>query len=99
MRYVADDFKSRATNPVERHLSGLLDRAVALDPRSANGLTDEAGRSLVIACEALKKQMSEDFKAEILDQDRMEMLIGGGPGAHAVGTAILQPIIMTFPDR
>ncbi len=99
MRFFADEFKSRATNPGLLHLSGLLDRAVALDPRSANGLTDEASRSLPIACEALKKQMSEDFKAGILDQDRMEMLIGGGPGAYAVGTAILQPIIMTYPDK
>jgi hypothetical protein len=66
---------------------------------TANGLTDEAGKSLAIACEALKKQMIEDFKAGILDQDRMEMLIGGGPGAHAVGNAIFQPIIMSFPDR
>ena len=96
MTYIADDFKSKATNPVERHLSSLLDKAVALDPRSTNGLTEEASRSLVIACEALKKQMSADYKAGVLDQDRMEMLIGGGPGAHAVGTAIFQPVIMKF---
>ncbi len=99
MRYIADEYKSKATKPEERLICDLLDRVVALDPRSANGLTEEASRSLVIACEALKKQMSEDFKAGILDQDRMEMLIGGGPGAYIVGTAILQPIIMTFPER
>jgi hypothetical protein len=99
MRYVADDFRGRASTPVERTLSELLDKAVALDPASANGLTDEAGKSLAIACEALKKQMIEDFKAGILNQDRTEMLIGGGPGAYAVGNAIFQPIIMSFPDR
>jgi hypothetical protein len=98
MRHVADSFKSKATNPVERHLSSLLDREVALDPKSATGLTDQASKSLVIACAALKRQMSEDFKMGILDQDRMEMLIGGGPGAHAVGTAIFQQIMMTLPD-
>ncbi len=99
MRYLADDFRRRATTPVERTISELLDKAVALDHAAANGLTDEASKSLAIACEALKKQMIEDFKAGILDQDRMEMLIGGGPGAYAVGNAIFQPIMMHFPEK
>ena len=65
-----------------------FEKAAELDPASPNGLTGEATRSLNIACNALAKQMSEDFKAGTLDQDRMEMLIGGGIGAHAVGTAL-----------
>lgn len=91
MRYIAEDFKRKATSPEAQYLSSLLDRAVALDPGSVNGLTDEVSKSFAIACDALKRQISEDFRAGILNQDRMEMLIGGGPGAHAVATAIFQP--------
>lgn len=98
MKCVAEEFKSGSNTPIERTLATIIDKAVELDPSSANGLSDEASRNLVIACEALTKQMSEDFKAGILDQDRMEMLIGGGPGAYVVGRAILQPITMRFPD-
>jgi hypothetical protein len=96
---VAEDIKPKAANPIERDTAVFLDKATALDPASGNGLTDEASGSLRIACEALKKQMIQDFEAGTLDRDRMEMLIGGGPGAHAVGTAILKPFIMSFPDR
>ena len=99
MRYIAEEFKKEATNPAAQYLSSLLDKAVALDPGCTNGLSEEATRSLAIACEALKKQISKDFKAGTLDQDRMEMLIGGGPGAHAVANAIFEPIIMTFPEK
>jgi len=99
MLYVADNFRKWATTPIERTLSEHLDKAVALDPISPSGLTSEAAKSLTIACEALKKQMLEDFKAGVLGQDRMEMLIGGGAGAYAVGNAIFQPIKMRFPER
>lgn len=68
---------------------GFLEKSVELDPASANGLTIEATRSLAVACDALAKQMGKDFNAGTLDQDRMEMLIGGGIGMHAVGTALL----------
>jgi hypothetical protein len=66
MRYVADNFRKWATTPIERILSEHLDKAVALDPISPSGLTSEAAKSLTIACEALKKQMLEDFKAGVL---------------------------------
>ncbi len=99
MTYVIDDYKRRASTHDEQILAGLLDKVVVLDHTSANGLTDETRKYLVLACEALKKQMIEDFKARVLDQDRMEMLIGGGVGAYVVGNAIFQTIIMRLPDR
>ena len=90
MRGVADDLKGRASNPSEQMAAALLEKASELDPATANGLTADATRALTIACSALAQTMQEDFEAGLLDQDRMEMLIGGGAGMHAVGTAVLQ---------
>ena len=95
----ADDCKRRATNPFERAMADFLEKAAELDPKSTNGLTAEATRCLALACEALARQMSEDFNAGILDQDRMEMLIGGEIGMNAVGTALLHDFATRFPDR
>jgi hypothetical protein len=99
MRYAAEDLDTRARNPAERAMADFFELATALDPASANGLTEEASRSLVLASEALKKQLLEDFDAGILDQHRLQMLMGGGPGAHTVATAIIQRLLMSFPDR
>jgi hypothetical protein len=99
MCHVANDLKERASNPVENAMATFMEQATALDPAAENGLSEEATRSLAVACEALAKQMSEDCKAGRLDQDRMEMLIGGGPGAAVVGTALAEKFALRFPDR
>lgn len=99
MRYVVDEFKSKMSSPNAQHIFELLDRAVALDARTLSGLSVEAESSLVIACEALKRQMIANYKAGILDQDRMEMLIGGGRGASIIGKAIFEPIMMNLPKK
>jgi len=97
--YVAKDLKRRASNAVENAMATFMEQATTLDPAAENGLSEEASRSLAVACEALAKQMSEDCKAGSLDQDRMEMLIGGGPGAAVVGTALAEKFALRFPDR
>ena len=99
MCYVAKDLKRRASNAVENAMATFMEQATTLDPAAENGLSEEASRSLAVACEALAKQMSEDCKAGSLDQDRMEMLIGGGPGAAVVGTALAKKFALRFPDR
>ena len=86
--YLANDAKQRASNPVELAFAVLLEEAVELDPTAESGLSAQATRALDIACQALAKRMSEDSKAGKLDQDRMEMLIGGGPGAAEIGAAL-----------
>jgi hypothetical protein len=98
MQGVAEDCRRRTGDPAQAAIAAILEKSAELDPASANGLTAEATRSLGVACDALAKQMSEDFKAGILDQDRMEMLIGGGIGMHAVGTALLHNFATRFPD-
>jgi hypothetical protein len=97
MCYVAKE--RRASNAVENAMATFMEQATTLDPAAENGLSEEASRSLAVACEALAKQMSEDCKAGSLDQDRMEMLIGGGPGAAVVGTALAKKFAVRFPDR
>jgi hypothetical protein len=64
-----------------------------------NGLSAEAIRFLSKASDALAKQMSKECKAGMLNQDRMSMLIGGGPGAYAVGTALMEEFVRRFSDR
>lgn len=99
MNYVAKDLKKRAANPIERAMAGFMEQMVKLDPAAENGLSPDATRSLAIASDALAKQMSEECKAGTLDQERMGMLIGGGPGAHAVVTALMEKFVQRFRDR
>lgn len=99
MRLVGEEFRENARQPLEIHLADLFDAAVALDPAAANGLSAQATASLALASDALARQIAEEFEANILDQDRLAMLIGGGPGAATVGQAIFAPIVERFPDR
>lgn len=98
MRYVAKDLKQRGAHPVERALASFMEQVVRLDPAAENGLTPEATCALAIACEALTNEMNENWGAGTLDEDRVSMLIGGGLGAHAVGTALLmEGFVQRFP--
>ena len=99
MSHVARDLKQRAANPIEHAMVDFMEQVVELDSEAENGLSAEATRSLAIASDALAKQMSKDFKAGTLDQDRMSMLIGGGPGAYAVGAALMEGFVQHFCDR
>ena len=45
---------------------------------------------LKISTAAIKQQLVGDFLNKLLDQDRMAMLLGGGPGQYAVGMAVLE---------
>jgi hypothetical protein len=99
MHHVAADSKRRASNAVESAMATFMEGAITLDPTAENGLSKEATCSLAVACQALAEQMSEDCKRGKLDQDRVEMLIGGGPGAFVVGTALAKKFALRFPDR
>ena len=70
------------------HISAHCDR----DPNSVDGLSVYGRTLLKTACVALQRQLSEDFFRNQLDQDRMEMLMGGGLGLHTVGVAILDQV-------
>jgi len=51
-----------------------------------------------VAREALLEQMVDDFDRGQLDVDRIEMLIGGGPGAAIVGYAMKEIVALAFPE-
>jgi hypothetical protein len=89
MQYVAKDAERRAGNPIERAIADFLQKAVKLDSMAPNGLSGEAAISLAKVSKALAKQMADDCMAGVLDQDRLAMLLGGGPGAALVGKVLL----------
>lgn len=64
------------------------------DPESRDGLSSQGRALLKIASSALKQQLTEEFLHKQLDQDRMEMLLGGGLGQYAVGTVVLQQAVL-----
>jgi hypothetical protein len=97
MRYVVDNAKK--FHPALNELAPLFDPLVAFDPNTADGLSNEATAALGLAREALLEQMLKDFAAGSLDNDRVAMLIGGGPGAFIVGQAILTPVASRLPEH
>ena len=96
---VAEDCRRRAATALETDMTAFLEKSAEFDASSDNGLTAEATSSLAIASDALARQMSEDFTNGVLNQDRLEMLIGGGIGMHIVGTALLHKFVARSPDK
>ncbi len=94
MRYIVDEMKKR---PETGSLVHLFDPLIAADPTADNGLTPIATAALHLAQIALVGQMLDDYANGKLDLDRMEMLIGGGPGAAIVGQAMADPVIRSLP--
>jgi hypothetical protein len=94
MHHIVDDMKR---HPETRSLAPLFDPLVAVDPTTDNGLTPAATAALRLSQMALVGQMLDDYAKEKLDLDRMEMLIGGGPGAAIVGQAMADPIMRSLP--
>jgi hypothetical protein len=71
----------------------LLERLIAADPNSANGLSSEATAALGVAEIVIAQEISNHLDAGDLTADRLSMLIGGGPGAALVGRAIIDPLV------
>jgi hypothetical protein len=95
MRYVVDEMKKR---PEHRPLVRLFEPLVAFDPATDNGLTPMATAALSLAQMALAGQMMDDHTKGTLDLNKMEMLIGGGPGANIVGRAMADPVMRSLPQ-
>jgi hypothetical protein len=95
MRHIVDGMKR---HPETRSLARLFDPLVASDPTTGNGLTPMATAALRLSQMALVGQMLDDYAKEKLDLDRMEMLIGGGPGAAIVGQAMADPVMRSLPS-
>lgn len=93
----AEDCKRRAITREEQAIADLLERAIALDPQSANGLTDQATQALAAACAAIAKRMQDEFETGQLDFDRVLMLIGDGPGMYEVVRAIVDTVAANVP--
>ena len=94
MRYVVGEMHK---NLEARSLAPFFGQLVAADPATENGLTPMATAALRLAEIALVGQMLDDYAKGELDLDRMDMLIGGGPGAAIVGQAMANPILRSLP--
>lgn len=90
-KWVLEGFKS--TQPI---CGPIIDAMVAHDPNSPNGLSAMANASLELAKGALCAQMRTDMKAGVLDERRIEALIGEGFGAAVIGELVLAPIVQTL---
>lgn len=88
MRKAASDMQSGQASLGEQTMSALLGSVLRPDPAAASGLSPEAARSLEIARAALVDQMDRELVGGTLDQDRLAMLIGGGPGAYTMLEAL-----------
>lgn len=95
MQFFADAFAKQANSEPLRQIASRMTQAVALDASAPSGLTAEVTKSLEVASAALVSQIIADFKAGTLDQNRVEMLIEGRPGAAVVGKALLNMLFDT----
>ena len=84
------DFAS-GTNDLElATISANMSAHNTRDASSFDGLSEHGRMLLKVSTAAIKQQLVGDFLNKMLDQDRMEMLLGGGPGQYAAGVAVLE---------
>lgn len=95
MLFFANGFAQQANSALEKQIASRFEQAIALDPAAPSGLTPEATQSLAVVSGALTSQIIEDFKGGKLDQNRVEMLIEGGPGSALAGKVLFD---MLFPE-
>jgi len=100
-----DELSQRAFNLLQHVVDGCaaqrgvepfadaVRKLVEIDPRSINGLSPQASAALSIAQTALIAKLKEDFQRGSLTAERAYELIADGPGAHAVGEAVLMPLV------
>jgi hypothetical protein len=92
MRAFRHNISQSLSPPKNEAIAKLLDYLSSnseRDPSSFDGLSNYGRMLLKISSTALQHQLTEDFLKGELNQDRMEMLLSGGQGLHAVGRVIL----------
>lgn len=92
-RYVAEEVRRRAHDDVTRVLADAMEFILAPDPKSPDGLSTIARASLGLALAALVDVVVKDLNAGPLTDERLRLLLAGGPGAHAVGSILTQRVI------
>jgi hypothetical protein len=99
MQFVINGLKPRfEANAATAHFARRLERLVAADPNSPDGLSVEANTAVGVAKLAVATEISRHLDVGDLTVDRLSMLIGGGPGAALVGRAIIDPLFnRVFP--
>lgn len=97
-QYVAEESRRRSHDEITRFIADTLESLLAPDPNSEDGLSPIAGASLCLAFASLADVISEELEAAPLTDERLRMLLAGGPGAHAVGRVLTEQIICAIKD-
>lgn len=92
-RYFAEEIRSRAYNDATRAVATALDYLLTMDREAPDGLTDIARASPHLAIAHLSEMNASGLEAGPLTDDRLRLLLAGGPGTHAFATALVQQVI------
>ena len=92
-RHVAEEIRRRAHDEVTRVLADAMEFLLAPDQKSADGLSTIARASLRLALASLVDVVVTELDAAPLTDERLRLLLAGGPGAHAVGSSLTQQVV------
>jgi len=92
-RHVAEEIRRRAHDQVTRVLADAMEFLLAPDQKSADGLSTIARVSLRLALASLVDVVVNELDAAPLTDERLRLLLAGGPGAHAVGSVLTQQVV------
>jgi hypothetical protein len=76
-----------------------FEQRLAPDPASADGLSKVARASLELGLHGLAEGLAEELNAGALDDARLRLFLAGGPGMHAIGTALIKSIYQALGIR
>jgi hypothetical protein len=92
-QYVAEEIRRSAHDDGTRFLADAMEHLLTPDPKSLDGLSTIARVSLQIAFVSLSDVVAKELETGPLTNERLRLLLAGDPGAHAVGSVLIQPII------
>jgi hypothetical protein len=84
---------SKKEDPLSRCIYATFELLTRSDCNSPTGLTPVADQALNFATTALVQQIVSEYQSGSMDQERLEMLIGGGPGVALVAKPIFDLIL------
>lgn len=92
-RHVVGEIRRRANDDVTKVLADVMESLLAPDSKSPDGLSQIARTSLGLGLAALADAVVKEVAAAPLTDERLRLLLAGGPGAHAVGSILSQQVI------
>lgn len=97
-RTVVKDFRRNADNEASQMIANILDSMLAANLTSPDGLSEAARLSLQLGLAGLVDVMDRDLDAGPLTEHRLRLLLAGRPGAHAIGSLLIEPIMAILSE-